>query len=214
MPTRVPRSSVRSRAGPEPPSRGIWQESRKAATAWGSGSRAVRRSRRRSSKTPSTRDHPNDVDHAAQRPRGSDGRSLIWTCFASATLEGQSYTVRDADLPPGRSRRSEAAGFDALIGGFQRTTPTTTSIFNPRRRRMRRCTPSARRKGKTLGVLRPTGFIWFGSQTMIQASNLPVPSRAGRGPSPTAIARVDDALFIPWNAQFNDQRLTPGQESG
>lgn len=31
--------------------------------------------------------------------------------------------VRDADVPPRRSRRAEAAGLDALIRGFLRTTP-------------------------------------------------------------------------------------------
>ncbi len=31
--------------------------------------------------------------------------------------------IRDADVPPGRARRSEAAGLDALISGFRLTTP-------------------------------------------------------------------------------------------
>jgi hypothetical protein len=31
--------------------------------------------------------------------------------------------VRDADVPPGRTRRPEGAGLDALIRGFQLTTP-------------------------------------------------------------------------------------------
>ena len=31
--------------------------------------------------------------------------------------------IRDADVPPGRTRRSEAAGLDALIRGFQLTVP-------------------------------------------------------------------------------------------
>ncbi|HEV8633958.1 MAG TPA: chromate resistance protein ChrB domain-containing protein [Chloroflexota bacterium] len=30
--------------------------------------------------------------------------------------------IRDADVPPSRTRRHEAAGLDALIGGFQLTT--------------------------------------------------------------------------------------------
>lgn len=31
--------------------------------------------------------------------------------------------IRDADVPPGRSRRAEGAGLDALIRGFQLTVP-------------------------------------------------------------------------------------------
>jgi len=31
--------------------------------------------------------------------------------------------IRDADVPPSRTRRSEGAGLDALIRGFQLTTP-------------------------------------------------------------------------------------------
>ena len=31
--------------------------------------------------------------------------------------------IRDADVPPSRTRRREAAGLDALISGFQLTTP-------------------------------------------------------------------------------------------
>jgi hypothetical protein len=31
--------------------------------------------------------------------------------------------VRDADVPPGRTRRQESAGLDALIRGFQLSVP-------------------------------------------------------------------------------------------
>lgn len=33
------------------------------------------------------------------------------------------HIIRDADVPPSRSRRSEGAGLDALIRGFQLSTP-------------------------------------------------------------------------------------------
>ncbi len=40
-----------------------------------------------------------------------------------AALEELGRIIRDADVPPSRTRRPEAAGLDALIRGFQLATP-------------------------------------------------------------------------------------------
>ena len=42
---------------------------------------------------------------------------------ADAALVEMGRIIRDADVPPTRTRRHEAAGLDALIRGFQLTTP-------------------------------------------------------------------------------------------
>ncbi len=39
------------------------------------------------------------------------------------TLVELGWIVRDADVPPSRSRRPEGAGLEAIIRGFQRSTP-------------------------------------------------------------------------------------------
>jgi hypothetical protein len=42
---------------------------------------------------------------------------------ADPALVEMGRIIRDADVPPSRTRRPEGAGLDAIIRGFQRTTP-------------------------------------------------------------------------------------------
>ena len=44
-----------------------------------------------------------------------------------AALVEMGRIIRDADVPPGRTRRQESAGLDALIRGFQLSVPTITT---------------------------------------------------------------------------------------
>ncbi len=82
----------------------------------------------------STGAEPATVDGLTFDMRGGeyshvDGRCTFEAMVERHRLEGDAALVemgriiRDADVPPGRTRRPEAAGLDALIRGFQRSTP-------------------------------------------------------------------------------------------
>jgi hypothetical protein len=47
----------------------------------------------------------------------------VYKLTDDAALVEMGRILREADVPPGRTRRREAAGIDALITGFQITTP-------------------------------------------------------------------------------------------
>src|SRR5919204_194225 len=70
---------------------------------------------------------PFDMRGAALSHR--QGRCTFETFLHEYELEGDPALVemgrilREADVPPSRTRRREAAGIDALITGFQLTTP-------------------------------------------------------------------------------------------
>lgn len=59
----------------------------------------------------------------------ADGQCTFQVMLARHGLTGDAALVElgriilDADVPPGRARRAESAGIEAVIGGFQRTTP-------------------------------------------------------------------------------------------
>jgi len=68
--------------------------------------------------------------------------------------------VRDADVPPGRSRRAEGPGLDALIRGFQLSTPDdheklrlTVPVYDAL---YRYCQTKVARKPPRRGMSRPT----------------------------------------------------------
>jgi hypothetical protein len=77
---------------------------------------------------------PSTVDGIAFDMRGAalshrEGRCTFETFLAEHGLDGDAALVemgrilREADVPPARTRRREAEGIDALIRGFQLTTP-------------------------------------------------------------------------------------------
>lgn len=77
---------------------------------------------------------PRTVDGHTFDMRGAEYSHGPGRCTFETMLERHDLTsdpalvemgriIRDADVPPSRTRRQEAAGLDALIRGFQLTTP-------------------------------------------------------------------------------------------